>query len=148
MALLKCRPLYKLDVIHSLGQSSIQSTFYFSSKHEIKLFLRNYLGSVFQCILSKQYINYENNNLTTDYETITTELDNIKYVYYRLQIGTSQNSFESFIFHSLNEVKKFLSKYQTRLTLDLKYYVEEYTRYFDKDDRYKINQATRTLTDI
>lgn len=148
MALLKCRPIYKLSVVQVLGSLSATNYFYFSNKNEIKLFLRNSISSVNQCILRKQYINYENNDLTTEDETITTELADIKYVYYRLLIGISQSSFESFVFNSLREVKKFLSKYQTRLTLDLKYYVEEYTKYFDKNDSYKIKLSTNILTDI
>ena len=148
MSLLKRKPIYKLSVFHSIGESSTTSTFYFSTKNEIKLFLRNSPASVSKCVLFKQYVNYENNDLSTTTETVNTELENIKYVWYTINIGTSSSQIEIFRFKTLFEVKAFLSKYTSRLIIDLKYYVDEYTRYFDKDDDYKIKQTFTRLTDI
>lgn len=145
-------PKYRLDIRMLVQETTFSNTFYFSNLNKLKNFLgiSSFSNVIGAHLYLQSVVQTGEYTLTTQtLEQVDSELDNIKYDYYRLEIASSNTATNIFYqFKSIYEIKKFIRKYHgtSGTGVTLKYKVYKYTTYFDKDDSYKLKQSYQLLS--
>lgn len=141
---------YELDINRTTGQVSYTDSYLFRTILELKMWLKTYnsLFGVTSCELKEQYNYYDSNyNLSNYNKDITELLDTTTDVYYQFMIKIGNDDTVVFRCVNFSDAKNYLRKYFSELGDGTKRYtITKYTRYFDKNDNYKIKTKSEILS--